>query len=142
MTTTLHDYTDVEPLVVRELQAVRSPIGGEVLGFIGPSNRDANCIVSQQTYAADNDGQQQYYRKLGGYSFNEVDLETIQGSGAERIVIHELDRDRLYEFELSQYLNGEDGGYVNDRQKIGVPLSDALYEWPLAEAEIIRNHTW
>lgn len=140
MSTTLHDYTDVEPLTVREISPVLSPIGGEILGFIGPSNREGNTIVCHHNRWPDDDGSQEFYRKLGGYSFNECDLEAIQQSGASLIAIQEVDNSRVLEFDISQYLNGEDGGFVNDRQKLGVPVDEALHEWTMDEATIMKDH--
>ena len=137
MSSTLHDYTDVEPLVVREIKPVLSPIGREILGFIGPSNRDKNCIVCQQKRWPDEDGSQEFYRKLGGYSFNECDLNAIRDARVTRIVIYEIDNNRVLEFDLSQYLNGLDGGHLHGRQKLGVPVDDALFEWTEGEATIL-----
>ena len=42
-TKTLHDYNDVEPLTVREIQEVRH--GDTIVGWAGPSNRDKNVAV-------------------------------------------------------------------------------------------------
>lgn len=136
MNSTLHDYTNVEPLVVREIKPVRAPRGGEILGFIGPSNRDENCIVCQETRGVQKDGSQNFYRKLGGYSFDESAINKLLNSKITRIVIDELDTESVFEFDVTQF--NEDGGVVDGIQQLGVPLKDAMYEWDSSETNIMR----
>lgn len=143
MSSTLHDYTDVEPLVVREIKRVLVPRRGEVLGYIGPCNRDANAIVVQRRrhpYKKDGKKKQQFYRKLGGYTFAQHDIDQIQKSGANYIIIEEIDNNRVLEFELSQYINGDYGGNVGGDDQYGIPVSEAIYDWSISEATLIRDH--
>ena len=88
MSITLHDYTDVESPVVREIKPVLSPIVREIFGFVGPSKRNENCLVCLQKRAPDKDGSHEYYRNLVGDSLDECDLNAVSAAGVTRTVIY------------------------------------------------------
>jgi hypothetical protein len=144
MSSTLHDFTDVEPLVVREIQPLRYPDNPEkFVGFLGPSNRDANCIVCQRKrhpYWEDGEQKQHFYRKGGGYSFSESTLGLLRRASVSRIVIEETDNDRLLEFNLVDYESGQFSNEMGDDPQRFVPVDEALHEWTASEATIIRDH--
>lgn len=145
MSSTLTDFADVEPLTVREMKPVHHPTRDEIIGFIGPSNRDANCVVCQRKrhrfYNEETDREeQQFYRKNGGYSISESTLGKLRQVGVNRVVIEETDNDRILEFDLRDY---EQGLVVNERDddpQRNVPVDDAVYSWTASEVTIIRDH--
>ena len=137
----LYNYTETEPLTATESTPILAPAvppwkGNEILGFAAETNRDMNCMVAQETRWPNSDGSQNYYRKLGGYSYDMRALKHLQRKGVERIVIQEMDNDRVLEFDIEQFLNGEDGGVVEGYPQYGVPTENAIHTWSLEEATI------
>jgi hypothetical protein len=138
--TTLYDYTDVEPLKVRE--AVPVNVNGSVLAWAGPSNREQNVVVSQRHRHKYDGGKQDYYRKYNGYCYGENALDVMESMGATRIVVHEVDNDRLLEFDVNQF---RDSDLIADTFEIGgknrcVPIDDAIYSWERDNCTIVKDH--
>jgi hypothetical protein len=132
----IQQFSDVEPITVREIKPLRAPRGGEVLGFLGPSSRKENCIVCQETRGVQADGKKNYYRKLGGYSFDVSAVDKMRRTGVDRVVIDELDTELVFEFDLGQFT--QDGGEVDGIEQVGVPLDEAIHKWTADEATILR----
>lgn len=133
----LQSFSGTEPIAVNEEEPIHSPIDGSILGFSGTSNRDGRVIVCREYRWPRKNGQQNYYRKLGGYTFNEVDLDRLYRADIKFVLIQEIDNDRVLEFELSQFINGDKGGHINGRQKWGVPVKRAVHKWTSDEAAIL-----
>lgn len=138
----LFEFEGAEPLKAKETVPIRAPTvgpwrGGEILGFAAKTNREKNCMIAQERRWPDENGKQNYYRKLGGYSYDIPALEFLKKAGVERIVIQEVDNDRVLEFDLEQFLRGQDGGDVDGIQQLGVPNDQAIHTWSADEATII-----
>jgi len=138
--TTLHDFEDVEPLRVREKKAIIA--NGGVVGYAGPSNRDENVVVVHKRRYKDDNGEQDYFRKLKAYNFDETALTAIENIGTTLIVINEIDNNRLIEYQLSQFKDSDmtrdwDGF---DGINYYVPVSDAIRTWDRESCTINRDH--
>jgi len=138
--TTLYDFKDVEPLRVREKKAIIA--NGGVVGYAGPSNRDENVVVVHKRRHKDDNGEQDYFRKLKAYNFDETALTAIENIGTTLIVINEIDNNRLIEYQLSQFKDSDmtrdwDGF---DGINYYVPVSDAIRTWDRENCTINRDH--
>ena len=139
-TTTLHDFKDVDPLVVREQAPVKAT--GRIVAWAGPSNRDENIVVSHRHRYKYDGGKQDYYRKHGSYGFDDASLSVMERMGAKRIAVLEVDNDRLIEYRIKQFRNSdlESSGFEDGGENFAVPVEKALYTWDLEECRIIDDH--
>lgn len=136
---TLHDFTDVDAPELRELKPltiVAGPAKGKPLGFVANGNRQKAIVVQRHRHPYEG-GKQHYFRKLGGYSFPQRDIDRMFDAGVQTIIIQELDNERVLEFDIQQYLNGEAGGVVGGDEQIGVPTDDAKHSWTAEETVIL-----
>ena len=140
----LMEFSDVDPIAVRETTPVT--IDGNPIAWLGPSNRNGAVAVSHRHRYEYDDGEQDYFRKLGGYTYGRTTLKRMQEMGAERIIIREVDNGCLLEFEITQYLSSEFTSETvdalwqrseRDGVNICVPTENALYEWDPDEAAIV-----
>lgn len=144
MSATLHDYTDVEPIIARKIRPVYFPGDPKkVVGFIGPSNRDANAVVCQRKREAylNDDGkmEQQYYRKGGGYALSESSIERLRSVGVSLVIIHEVDNDRVLEHDLADFEQGDSINEIDDDPQKYVPTEQAIHTWTAREATLIHE---
>lgn len=147
--TTLHDYNDVESLVVREIQKIHTTEA--LVGWAGPSNREKNvavCHRHRHPYG-DNEEHQDFFRKCGGYTFDSHALNAMKHMGVNRIAIVEVDNGRVLEYDLNQFensnLNSNTVGALQSRSSEGnvnycVAVEEALYIWNKDECNIMQNH--
>lgn len=137
---TLHDFADVEPLKVKEKVPVR--VGGSVLAWAGPSNRDENVVVSQRHRYEYEGGKQDYFRKHSGYNYGDNALDVMEEMGATRIAVHEVDNNRILEFDVTQFRDSDikTGEYEIGGQNYCVPVDDALHSWDRKACQITKDH--
>lgn len=140
MSATLHDFTDVEPLAVREIKPVI--IKGSTLAWAGPSNREQNVVVSQRRRHKYDGGKQDYFRKYKGYCYGENALDAMERMGATRIAVEEVDNDRVIEFDVTQFRDSDLYAKTFDigGKNVAVPVEDAIHTWKKSECTIIRDH--
>lgn len=140
MSSTLHDFTDVEPLEAREIQPVN--VNGSVLAWAGPSNREQNVVVSHRHRHKYDDGKQDYFRKYEGYCYGENALDVMERMGATRIVVEEIDNDRIIEYDVTQYRDSELYAKTFDigGKNVCVPVDDAIHTWERSNCTIIQDH--
>lgn len=140
MSSTLHDFTNVEPLKVREVKEIIA--NGRLVAWAGPSNRDENVVVSHRHRYQYDGGKQDYYRKHGSYNYDDESLTKMEEVGAERIAVLEVDNDRIIEYGIDQFRSSDliTSGFNEGGTNYAVPVENALYTWTTDEATIIRDH--
>lgn len=140
MSSTLHDYTDVEPLEAREVAPVI--VNGSTLAWAGPSNRDQNVVVSQRRRHEYDDGKQDYFRKYEGYCYGENALDVMESMGATRIAVREIDNNRILEFDVTQFRDSDLYAKTFDigGRNVCVPVDDAIHTWTDSETTILKDH--
>jgi len=84
------------------------------------------------------DRNKHYYQKVGGYSFGERQLEIATETGVEKILIWEVDNERVLEFNITQYKKDSvaTGTFQGD-QNYCVPVSEAVHFWDREECQIL-----
>jgi hypothetical protein len=142
MSNTLYNYTDVEPLVVREVKKVIA--NSRLVAWAGPSNRDVNVVVSHRHRHKYDGGKQDYYRKHGSYGYDDTCLSVLENMGVNRIAVLEIDNSRVIEYEISQFRDSDldSSGFDEGGENFAVPVNDALYIWDESECNIMKDHQY
>jgi len=133
----LYDFEDVEPPAVREVRPLT--VDGYIIGFMGPSNR-TRAIVCQQTRFMQSDGTQNYFRQVGGYSFQPSMLDAMEEFDVTRIIIEEIDNDRVFEFDVTQYRKGVETCEYEGEPKLCVPVRKALHSWKRGDCTFLNKN--
>jgi hypothetical protein len=140
---TLHDFADIDPPVLREvkpLTIVSGPARGKPLGFLAEGNRDAPIIIQRHRHPYEA-GKQHFYRKLGGYTFPKRDIKRMSGIGVSEVIIQEVDNERVLEFGLHQYQNGAFGGVIDGDEQTGVPVDEAKHSWAAEKCTVVTKNS-
>lgn len=137
----LYDFEDTEPPTINEEKPVRHPYRQDViLGFAGvcPTRDNAICLNVQRYRHGDTNNKQDYYRKVGGYSMTKRTIEWLSSRGAELVFIEETDNDRLVEYQIGQFQNGETVMDVQGEPQWCCSVDMAVHTWSRSETTI--NH--
>lgn len=135
----LYDFADVDPLEVREKVPVHA--NGRLVAWAGPSNRDANVVVSERHRFKYDGGKQDYYRKHGSYGYDDTTLSVMEEMGVNRIAVLEVDNDRVVEYSIGQFRSSDlsSSGFDEGGENFAVAVDDALHTWDTEQCTIIQK---
>lgn len=125
----LYDFIETEPIKVDERSAFLSPVSGEILGYSGPSNR-GKALVSRKVR------EDHLYRKENAYPLDKVAVEKMSDRDIKVVIFQEKPSGNVFEFEISQFLNGEITSTLKGQPRVSVSNDNAKFKWTENEAEI------
>ena len=111
-----------------------------IVGYSATCNREKARSINLKRYRyGTEDKKQDYYRNVGGYSMLKSVISTLREYGFQYLFIEEVDNDRVIEYQLSQFRNGESVEDHNGYAQWCVPVEKAIHTWSLEESTI--NHS-
>lgn len=137
----LFDFEECEAPKLNESKPIQHPEEpGVILGYSAfCENREKGRSMNiQRTRFGSGDEKQDYYRKVGGYSMLKGVVHYLRKNGVQYIFVEEVDNDRLIEYQLGQFFNGESVVDVNGYDQWCVPVDKSIHTWTLEESTI--NH--
>lgn len=125
----IHEFSDEEPPTTKLLATVEHPIDpGSSAGYLGDGNR-GRVFWTPRKLGPDENGEQQFYRKIGGYAISEKVLAMCSLKGVQTVFVHETDTGTLYEFDTAQYTAAKCIDHIPEDPQFCVPLEERKYEW-------------